>query len=38
MQVQENLKLAVANVFPRPFESVPTAGGCELQGARGGRG
>ncbi|KAI3438717.1 hypothetical protein D9Q98_001137 [Chlorella vulgaris] len=26
MQVQENLKMAVANVFPRPFDSRPTAG------------
>ena len=26
MQIQENLKMAVANVFPRPFDAVPTAG------------
>lgn len=26
MQVQENMKLAVANVFPRPFDSVVSAG------------
>lgn len=26
MQVQENMKLAVANIFPRPFDSLVTAG------------
>lgn len=26
MQVQENLKMAVANIFPRPFNSGPLAG------------
>lgn len=24
--LQENLKFAVANIFPRPFDAVPTAG------------
>ena len=26
MQIQENMKCAVANIFPRPFDSQPTAG------------
>ena len=26
MQIQENMKFAVANIFPRPFDSQPTAG------------
>lgn len=26
MEIQENLKFAVANIFPRPFDAVPTAG------------
>lgn len=32
MQVQENLKMAVANVFPRPFDSRPTAGAFAVPG------
>lgn len=30
MEVQENLKAAVANIFPRPFDSVPMAGALRV--------